>query len=243
MADVDDDCSDLLLNEMSRKGKGKMGLLSVENFRKCFFWATQVIGLIIIILTLVHIFNYRGGFGGREFPKQEFCWHVFFMTLGFTYFLANSLLAFRLLPILSKPKLKLIHMGLNTGVIICAFLGLAFVIDEREIQGKAHFQSLHSWLGISAIALLVIQGTWSAAVYLPAKVPTTIKQSLMSWHVKCGIAVFLLGTAAMLTGFKKGSTESEKLLLNFTGAFVVILCFLVLHLLSEQNYKFSFRIK
>lgn len=220
-----------------------MGLLSVENLRKFFFWLAQFIGVLIIVLTLVHIFYYRGGFGGRDSPKLEFCWHVFFMTLGFTFFLANSLLSFRLFPIMSKPILKIVHLGLNVAVVICAVLGLAFVIDEREIQGKAHFQSLHSWIGIFAITLLVFQGIWSAVVYLPANIPTTLKQSLMSWHVKTGIAIFLLGTAALLTGFKKGSTEAERLLINFTGACVIILCFLVLHLLSDQNYRFSFRIK
>lgn len=67
-----------------------MGLLSSDNCRKYLFWTVQLVGIAIVVLTLIHIFNYRGGFGGRNNPKQEFSWHVFFMTLGFTYFSGNG---------------------------------------------------------------------------------------------------------------------------------------------------------
>ena len=66
-----------------------MGVFTVENLRKCYFWATQTIGLLIVCLTLVHIIQFRNGFGGRAYPKLEFNWHQFFMVLGFTYFFAN----------------------------------------------------------------------------------------------------------------------------------------------------------
>lgn len=218
-----------------------MGLISTECSRKFFFILTQLIGITIIALTLVHIFKYRGGFGGRNDPQHEFCWHVFFMTLGFTYFSSNALVTFRLLPLMSKMKLKLIHFALNFGVIVCASLGLAFVIDEKITTNKQQFQSLHSWIGITAIVLLILQTICGALVYLSQSIPFTWKEKIMPWHIRTGISIFLLGCAAILTGLKGGNTFTEKLIVNFTGASVIVLGFLVVLILCATRYKFSSR--
>ncbi|XP_066905327.1 uncharacterized protein [Halyomorpha halys] len=224
-------------------GKPNMGLLSVENVRKYYFWATQFIGSLIVCLTLVHIFEFKNGFGGRSYPKLEFNWHHIFMVLGFTYFFANSLTAFRLMPSLSKQKLKYIHLGTNGAVIFCAVLGLFFVIDERDIQGKAHFQSLHSWIGIFTIGLLVVQFILGLVFYLSPKISLSYKEAMMPWHVKIGISAFVLGVGAIITGLKKGGSDAERLLTNFTGAIIIIYCFFILSILNDSKYRFNYRLK
>ncbi|CAH1398945.1 unnamed protein product [Nezara viridula] len=242
-----EDEDDLLLTpeeDLNLKiSKQNMGLLSVENVRRYYFWATQFIGLLIVCLTLVHIIQHKNGFGGRSYPKLEFNWHYIFMMLGFTYFFANALTVFRLMPLLSKQKLKYIHLGTNGAVIFCAALGLFFVIDERDILGKAHFQSLHSWIGIFTIGLLVVQFILGSVFYLSPKISLSYKEAMMPWHVKIGISAFILGIGAIITGLKKGSSDSERLLINFTGAFVIIYCFFILHVLNDTKYKFNYRLR
>lgn len=218
-----------------------MGKISDENVTKILFWLTEAIGILIIIMTLVHITSYRGGFGGRDHPDQEYYWHVFFATLGFTYLFGNALLVFRFLPQYSKPTLKLIHLGLTGSVIICALLALFFIVDMKYLTGRSHFESFHSWLGLFTIILLIVQFFTGAYAFLSTNASQPFKEWLMPWHVKIGIATFLLGGVTILTRMGHGQTLSEMLIINFTGCFVIIFSFLVLQLLSDNKLKYGHR--
>ena len=48
-------------------------------------------------------------------------------------------------------------MAINLAAGSMGGFALFAVIDERSVAGKDHFQSLHSWIGIGALALFGAQ--------------------------------------------------------------------------------------
>lgn len=47
---------------------------------------TTTMGMLLVVLILVWIFEFRGGFGWSKNPKLEFNWHPYLMVLGMLFF-------------------------------------------------------------------------------------------------------------------------------------------------------------
>lgn len=53
--------------------------------------------------------------------------------------------------------MKSIHAGLNTVAAILAIVSLVAVFENRRARNLTNMYSLHSWIGLTAVILYVLQ--------------------------------------------------------------------------------------
>lgn len=64
---------------------------------------------------------------------------------------------YRALRALRKPQLKLIHAGIHGAVILCIIIAQVAVFSFHDKLNIPNLYTLHSWIGLSAIIIYVLQ--------------------------------------------------------------------------------------
>jgi cytochrome b-561 len=115
----------------------------------------QLLSVFPSALLVLWMSQYRGGFSWNG--NDENCnWHPVFMVTGHIYFLAQAITAFRVLPFTKRVK-KFIHGCLHASGVTCSGVGIFAIFTTHQKQGHDHLYSLHSWCGIIAVGLFVLQ--------------------------------------------------------------------------------------
>uniref|UniRef100_A0A0K8SI85 Cytochrome b561 n=2 Tax=Lygus hesperus TaxID=30085 RepID=A0A0K8SI85_LYGHE len=208
--------------------------------RMFLFWVSQVLGVLLSVLTLTWIFKHRNGFSWSSDPQRQFSWHPTFMVIGMVYLFSHGIVIFRIFPEMKKWPLKLIHMGINLAAGGMGGFALYAIIDERNTTGKDHFQSLHSWIGIGALALFALQWVGGVLLFLIPCSPKWLRSRAISWHILIGGAIFILSVIATVTGIKDSSgkgDKEEKTLLNVMGIFIIVSLLFHLYILAKASYR------
>jgi cytochrome b-561 len=151
----------------------------------------QVVGGLMIVITLSWIFGYCGGFGWAD-PSVRFNFHPICMLLGMVYMGGNSILAFRVLRHQPKPMVKLIHGGLHVSAFVISLFGSIAVFSFHLDKNIPNLYSLHSWLGALTMTLFFLQyfGAFYSFLYPGASGP--FRAWLLPYHVLGGFVIFLL---------------------------------------------------
>jgi len=213
------------------------------------FGVAQVIGVILVILTIVWLVQYNGGFGWTPSTK-EFNFHPLFMLLGFIYVGGNALLVYRLLRNEPKPKLKIVHAVLNGLSLIFAIIGLvaAFGSHNNANPPIPNLYTLHSWIGLGTFILFGLQFVAGLVSFLFPGMPGPLRAIILPYHVYGGTAIFALSVVAVISGLNEraifkltakvyGTLPTEAYIMNFIGVVVVLFALTVGYLVTKAEYK------
>uniref|UniRef100_A0A0A9ZCA9 Cytochrome b reductase 1 n=1 Tax=Lygus hesperus TaxID=30085 RepID=A0A0A9ZCA9_LYGHE len=217
------------------------------------FWAAftgaQVLGVLVVVLVAIWTSSMGGGFAWRSNPGLEFNWHPLLMSVGFIFLYGNSIMIYRGLRDMRKQKLKLIHAGLPVLTLLCILIAQIAVFDSHNLATPPipNLYSLHSWIGLGAIILYVLQWVMGLVVFLYPGASMAIRARLMSWHVFMGLTIFSLVIVASLTGltekaifklgFKYGDLPGEAFMINFIGISIVLFAATVFYITTNPKYK------
>jgi len=149
--------------------------------------------------------------GGLNWSDNLFNWHPVFMTWGLIFFFVTALVSFRLFPF-DKVTTKYIHMICHSLAICCIVIGLTAVLVHHDWPSNGiyfpNFYSLHSMIGITAVAIYS-QNYWLGllAYYFPNVMSMEFKKNYMPSHVLFGLFSFYLSAFSVVTGISEYTTE------------------------------------
>jgi len=207
---------------------------------------TEVIGILAIIMVIVWMSHFRGGFAWDGSGK-EFNYHPIFMILGMVFLYGNAAIVYRVLRSTTKFYAKLIHMSLQALALIFAVVGLVAVFDFHNAGNIPNMYSLHSWIGLSTVILFCLQFLFGFMAFLLPKFSDDYRAKYLLIHQYFGSAIFIMAIGTCLLGmteklfFSIKSTYSkfvaEGVLANVLGLILVIFGGLVMLLLTKREFK------
>lgn len=216
------------------------------------FAAAQVVGLIAVGLIAIWCSKYLGGFGWTD-ATQRFNWHPLLMTLGFVYAYGNGMMIYRVLHKEEKPKLKLIHGGINAFALFCALIAQIAVFSFHNEKGIPNLYTLHSWIGLGVTIIFTGMLATGVIVFLLPGTPLYARAKVLPLHVFTGNVLLALIVVTVISGIKEkalfkflngaykgpqyGSLPPEAMLLNFAGIAVVVFAILVGYITTQPQFK------
>ncbi|VVC45775.1 Cytochrome b561/ferric reductase transmembrane [Cinara cedri] len=208
----------------------------------------QIIGLALIYNVYYWIINYRGGFSLNE-PKLIFNWHPLLMTIGFIYFLANSILHYRTFSNHQKQSLKIQHSVIHGYVIVLVLLAACAALISHVYASPPipNFYSLHSWLGIFTIVMFLSQFISGLVSFLYPGASIKYKEIMMPYHIYFGVFIFVLAVITAVTGFSEKlifaldkeykKFPQEGIFGNFLGLLCILYGGLVVYMVTKPEFK------
>lgn len=219
----------------------------LANFRLLYL-ILQMIGITVIILMASWVFIFLGGVSWSSTPSIQFNWHPLLMTIGMVFLYGNSILIYRGLRYTPKRSLKLYHATLF-GIIFVLILVAGTAVYQSHVLNNPpipNFYSLHSWVGIVAMLLFVLQWTGGFVSFLYPQVRAPLKEAIMPFHIYFGLTGYVLAVAAALLGISEkvffhnkelASLPNEGVLVNSLALLIVGFAALVVFLATKPNYK------
>lgn len=214
------------------------------------FLVLQGIGCTLIILTFYWIFVHLGGLSWSSNPGVQFNWHPLLMTIGMIYLYGNSILVYRGLRYARKRSLKICHASIFGSIMILVLIASLAVFDSHNLAVPPipNLYSLHSWVGLTAVTLFILQWIGGFFSYLYPVISAQQRETFMPTHVFFGLAGYVTAVAAAVLGvcekaiFKLGAKDysklpSEAVLVNCIGLLIIIFAALVVYLATHRNYK------
>uniref|UniRef100_A0A672SC11 Lysosomal membrane ascorbate-dependent ferrireductase CYB561A3 n=1 Tax=Sinocyclocheilus grahami TaxID=75366 RepID=A0A672SC11_SINGR len=174
----------------------------------------------------------------------SFSFHLFLCV----FFCFLAIVLYRVPLKWSRWWCKLTHGGLLFVAVVLSVLGVRAAFDFHTANNIPHLYSLHSWTGISTVALFTLQWFVGLCAFLLPWTPLAVRACLKPLHIWMGIAIFTLSLITSLSGINEKllltlNTEpytalpAEALFANSLGILVVIFGLLVLKILSNQKWK------
>jgi len=119
----------------------------------------------------------------------------------------EAILVYRGFRRVQKIYTKIAHGTIQLIGLVIALLGLKAVLDSHNYhknKGRQdpipNFYSLHSWIGISAIALFALQFIGGFLLFFKPQASLEVRQMLMPAHRLTGIVIFIISFCAALMG-------------------------------------------
>ncbi|XP_068964638.1 lysosomal membrane ascorbate-dependent ferrireductase CYB561A3 isoform X1 [Petaurus breviceps papuanus] len=209
------------------------------------------LGALCVLFTVYWVQHWRGGLGW-DGTSLMFNWHPVLMVTGMVVLYGAASLVYRLPQSWVGPKLpwKLLHAVLHLAAFILAVLGLVAVFNFHRHNRISNLYSLHSWLGITAVALFACQWLLGFTVFLLPWASLWFRSLLKPIHVFFGAVILSLSMASVLSGINEklffslknatapySSLPPEACFANITGMMVVIFVGIVLYGLLVSSWK------
>uniref|UniRef100_A0A0X3PY42 Cytochrome b ascorbate-dependent protein 3 n=1 Tax=Schistocephalus solidus TaxID=70667 RepID=A0A0X3PY42_SCHSO len=124
------------------------------------FWAIFALSQALAITIFVLAIYWRGNFfNGFDYSNTGnlINFHAVFMVIGFVLFFGESILCFRVLTVLPKLPVKILHGVFHACNFCLSVAGLAAIFEFYRRILRPGMYSLHSWIGIFAVALYTLQ--------------------------------------------------------------------------------------
>lgn len=133
-----------------------------------------------------------------------FSWHPFLMTLAFSFFMTEAILLFSpngspIRKYSHKTKGR-VHWLLQCVCVCCAALGLAVIVYNKHLNGKAHFTSWHGLLGLFTVCAAGAQSLAAVPLIYHSLAKGWSLAKLKRYHAASGLITYLLGSASLLLG-------------------------------------------
>jgi len=183
------------------------------------YMITQIFLHAPVALILFWIFEFRSKgepfvWRGQTNAELELTWnlHPFLMVTGLVYFMGQGMLVYRTCTCCRRIYTKLVHTIFHLLAVPCIVLAFIAVWyykslrtnDEGLPEPVLHFYSIHSWLGLAAMALFALQlilGMFSFLLLLTCESATAgFRARLVPVHAIFGTATFILAVAASVCG-------------------------------------------
>ncbi|XP_006003034.1 plasma membrane ascorbate-dependent reductase CYBRD1 [Latimeria chalumnae] len=216
-----------------------------------FLVSALLAGFVSVLCVLIWAFHWREGLGWNG-GFEEFNWHPILMVTGFIFIQGIAIIVYRL-PWTwkcSKPLMKFIHAGLNTVTFILVVISLVAVFDFHNTNKIPNMYSLHSWIGLTATILHVLQFVLGICVYLLPFAPVSMRDSLMPVHIYSGLFIFGMVMATALLGFTEKiffalkesnyaykDSPPESIFVNTLGVLVLVFGALILWMVTRPEWK------
>ncbi|XP_056130738.1 transmembrane reductase CYB561D2 isoform X2 [Lampris incognitus] len=143
-----------------------------------------------------------------QHARGLFSWHPFLMTLAFSLFMTEAILLFSRhgSPVKKYPhKTKgRIHGILQCLCVSCATLGLAAIVYNKHLHGKAHFTSWHGLVGVLTVCVVVVQSLAALPLLYHSLVKGWSLAKLKRYHATSGLITYLLGSVSLYLGLCSG---------------------------------------
>ncbi|XP_012275339.1 cytochrome b reductase 1 isoform X2 [Orussus abietinus] len=211
--------------------------------------ATEVFGVLLIILVIVWTTCYRDGFAWSSYPKQQFNWHPLLMTIGLVFLYANAMLIYRSQRTVRKRRLKLLHAGMMIFSLLLTIIALVAVFDSHNLNKPEpipNMYSLHSWVGLTSVILFCCQWVAGCVSFLYPGIQSQLRAVYMPVHVYFGTAGFIGVIASCLLGLNEKAIFAvsnysdfppEGILVNVIGVVLIVFGGLTVYLSSQHRYK------
>ncbi|KFW62923.1 Cytochrome b561, partial [Pygoscelis adeliae] len=108
----------------------------------------------------------------------------------------------------AKRSTKVLHALLHGLALVIALVGIIAVFESHRTKGIPDMYSLHSWCGMAAFVLYLLQWLLGCGFFLLPGASFSLRGWYKPQHVFFGIALFVLSIAACLLGI------TEMLLFN-----------------------------
>ncbi|XP_024866019.1 cytochrome b ascorbate-dependent protein 3 isoform X2 [Kryptolebias marmoratus] len=212
------------------------------------------LGLACVVCVCVWNSQWRCGFAW-DGSALEFNWHPVLMVTGLVVLYGFGAVVYRIPLTWGQNKLpwKLLHAALMLLSLILAIVGLCAVFDFHNAFKGPNLYSLHSWIGIAAVALFAMQWVVGFAGFLLPCSPPTLRKLLKPVHVWLGGSILLLTVAACISGINEklffvlkanisgaqaySSLPPEAVLANVLGALIVAFGLVVLKILLNSEWQ------
>ncbi|KFP08954.1 Cytochrome b561, partial [Egretta garzetta] len=168
---------------------------------------SQLLGLTLLATTGAWLGRYRGGVAWHS-PLQ-FNVHPLCMVLGMVFLQGDALLVYRVFRHEAKRSTKVLHALLHGLALVIALVGIVAVFESHRAKGIPDMYSLHSWCGMAAFVLYLLQ----VRAGEPPGCPEGGGGRYKPHHVFFGVALFALSIATCLLGI------TEMLLFNIRDSY------------------------
>ncbi|XP_053181225.1 lysosomal membrane ascorbate-dependent ferrireductase CYB561A3 isoform X1 [Scomber japonicus] len=232
---------------------GLSKMRSVVSFYLCYLLCLGL-GLACVVCVCLWNVHWRKGFAW-DGSGLQFNWHPVLMVTGLVVLYGMGAVVYRIPLTWGHNKLpwKLLHAALMLLSLILSVVGLCAVFDFHNATGTPNLYSLHSWIGIAAVALFAMQWAVGMAGFLLPCSPISLRKLLKPIHVWMGGSILWLSIAACISGINeklffvlKGDTTGtqpysklppEAVLANTLGVLIVAFGLIVLKILSNSKWQ------
>ncbi|XP_004674609.1 PREDICTED: cytochrome b reductase 1 [Condylura cristata] len=207
-----------------------------------------LVGFLSVLFTLIWVLHYREGLGWNG-AGPEFNWHPVLMVTGFVYIQGIAIIVYRL-PWTwkcSKLLMKSIHAGLNAIAAVLAIISLVAVFDFHNHSKIPNMYSLHSWVGLTAVILYILQLLLGVFIFLLPWAPLSLRALLMPIHVYSGLLIFGAVIATTLMGVteklifalptKYKLFPPEGIFTNTLGLLILVFGALIFWIVTRPQWK------
>ena len=144
---------------------------------------------------------------------------------------------------------KGLHSLLMLFSVSLALVGVMAVWQSHSLASPPlpHLFSLHSWLGLTTLALMALQLLLGLSVFLLPCAPSRLRAAYHHLHVFCGLAFMVAATAASLMGLTEEAIFSlaasysqlvgKGILLNCIGLFLTVFSACVIYIATKPSFK------
>jgi len=222
----------------------------------CLFYflvvVTELLLFGVLILSLVWVYKFHGGFAWNEDVDKQFNVHPVLMITGFIFFMGRAMLVYRLFRCCHKAVTKLLHTILLLCAVPCIVVGTIAVFDFHNLREKPfpNLYSLHSWCGLITIGLFGMQfvvGFVSFWLLSCCDAATAgCRAALLPVHTVMGVVTFFVAIATALTGYTERALFTFKAeysqfvdqtwYVNAQGTALVLLAVVVCFLLFFSSF-------
>ncbi|KAL7065512.1 hypothetical protein AAHC03_05198 [Spirometra sp. Aus1] len=221
----------------------------------------QIAGLLAVILSIVWMGLYAGGFDWSQ-PDTVFNYHPVFMVLGLVFCFGDAMLVYRVFRMFPKLPVKVVHAILMLLSLLFAVVGLKAAFDSHNLRGIPNLYSIHSWVGIVVVVLFALQWIIGLITFLVPSVPMRVRANVLPVHTSMGMIIFTGAICACISGiteknfFSKRSSQIQNYIVtagqtynsysalnpaeqvgNALGVALAIFGALVIYLVSRYDYR------
>ncbi|XP_065603285.1 transmembrane ascorbate-dependent reductase CYB561 [Cyrtonyx montezumae] len=206
---------------------------------------SQLLGLTLLAATGAWLGRYRGGVAWQS-PLQ-FNAHPLCMVLGMVFLQGDALLVYRVFRNEARRSTKALHALLHGLALLIALVGLVAVFESHRAKGISNMYSLHSWCGMAAFVLYLLQWLLGCSFFLVPGVSFSLRGRYKPHHVFFGIALFAFSIATCLLGITEmllfnirdsySHFVPEGVLANTLGLLLVAFGLVVGYVLTRDDWK------
>ncbi|NXG71316.1 CY561 protein, partial [Baryphthengus martii] len=209
---------------------------------------SQLLGLTVLVATGAWLGRYRGGVAWQG--SLQFNIHPLCMVLGMVFLQGDALLVYRVFRHEAKRSTKALHALLHGLALLIALLlsaGIVAVFESHRREGKPDMYSLHSWCGMVAFVLYLLQWLLGCGFFLFPGASFSLRSRYKPQHVFFGIALFAFSIAVCLLGITEmllfnirdsySHFVPEGILANILGVLLVAFGLVTGYVLTRDDWK------